>query len=89
MININKKYLNILVFGFAAVVFFAIAGMALAQESTVKKAGANISYPVAELGNCGSETECRAFCDKKENREKRADIAKKVARFKPLVVIKG
>src|SRR3989344_5036933 len=24
----------------------------------------NVNYPVAELGNCGSEFECRVYCDK-------------------------
>ena len=32
------------------------AGIVVAQESTV-------SFPVAELGNCSSKEECRAYCD--------------------------
>lgn len=27
----------------------------------------NISYPIAELGNCGSKEECKNYCNKKEN----------------------
>ena len=28
---------------------------------------ANIQYPVKELGNCKSETDCKTYCDKSEN----------------------
>ncbi|OGY64768.1 MAG: hypothetical protein A3I24_04445 [Candidatus Harrisonbacteria bacterium RIFCSPLOWO2_02_FULL_41_13b] len=31
---------------------------------------AEIIYPVAELGNCGTEFECRAYCDQPENLNK-------------------
>lgn len=54
-----------------------VAGAAFAQESTGTKAGAGISYPVSELGNCGSEAECRSYCDKKENGEKCFSFAEK------------
>ena len=30
-------------------------------------AGANIQYPVAELGNCSDESACRMYCDNPEN----------------------
>ena len=29
----------------------------------------NISYPISELGGCKNQAECRAFCDKLENRQ--------------------
>lgn len=27
----------------------------------------NISFPIAELGNCSSQTDCKGYCDKSEN----------------------
>ncbi len=38
-------------------------------------AAAEISYPVSELGNCSSQKECNAFCDKPENAESCLDFA--------------
>lgn len=46
----NKYYPAALLFA----LLFA-AGIVFAQS--------NISFPVAELGNCGSKSECRAYCD--------------------------
>ncbi|MDP3974800.1 MAG: hypothetical protein Q8P88_00740 [Candidatus Jorgensenbacteria bacterium] len=43
-----------------------VAVPALAQERT---GAANIQFPVAELGNCGSEGECKTYCDDPANRE--------------------
>lgn len=41
---------------FAAALIIFAAAVASAQEST-------ITFPVAELGNCGSKSECHAYCD--------------------------
>jgi len=42
--------------GGALVAAFLLFNAASAQE-------ASIAYPVAELGNCGSKTECKTYCD--------------------------
>jgi len=36
-----------------------------------------ISYPVAELGNCADKTACKAYCDKSENIDACLSFAKK------------
>lgn len=41
-------------------VFIALALVAFAQP-------AGISFPIPELGNCGSESECRAYCDQADH----------------------
>src|SRR3989339_422856 len=47
---------------------FVVIQKALADVS-------NIKFPVAELGGCTSETECRSYCDKPENSSPRATKA--------------
>lgn len=47
-----------------------IAGIARAQD-------ANIAYPVAELGNCSSKSECKTFCDAPANIEACISFAEK------------
>ncbi len=39
--------------------------------------GLNITFPVAELGNCKNETECKAYCNKSENIDACIDFAQK------------
>lgn len=51
----------------AAFLFFNAAN---AQE-------ANISFPVAELGNCGSKEECKTYCDDSANMEACLNFAEK------------
>lgn len=46
------------------------AGLSLLSFAVIQKAtadAADIQFPVAELGNCKSETDCRSYCDKPEN----------------------
>ncbi len=58
-----KKTKIILMFSLAGTgILSFIAIQALADISDVK-------YPVSQLGNCKSETECRSYCDKPENVE--------------------
>jgi len=38
---------------------------------------ANVQFPVPELGNCRSETDCRSFCDKPENSQACLSFAEK------------
>ena len=49
---------------------FVVIQKALADVS-------NIKFPVAELGGCTSETECRSYCDKPENAPACLDFAEK------------
>jgi hypothetical protein len=58
--HLNKNFtkpIAILAFGF----FVSFTVVAYGQLND------NINYPVAELGNCASKEECKAFCDKQEN----------------------
>jgi len=57
-----KKYFLIVVF------FFLAACPVLAKE---------ITYPVAELGNCENKEDCKVYCDKEENMEACLSFAEK------------
>jgi len=59
-----RNYYFLLIFVF---VFLGI--LVLAQELP------GVTYPVAELGNCGSRAECEAYCDLPENMEACLDFA--------------
>ena len=48
------------VFTFLIASLFASSVFALSEK--------DITFPVAELGGCKNEAECRAFCDKPENK---------------------
>lgn len=63
----NKKNLAYLSFCFAAFfaavsIFVFVANSGIAQDDLE-----NIQFPVAELGNCATRTECEAYCDIDEN----------------------
>jgi len=47
----------------AALIIFAASVFAQSSNPFEPK----ISFPVAELGNCGSQAECKSYCDKPEN----------------------
>jgi len=58
----HKIYVNI----FAPLVFSLVVILASNFTFPILSAdaqGATISYPIPELGNCGSQEECKAFCD--------------------------
>ena len=62
----TKKSLNFLAIGsilagICFLAFLAFAGNALAQNVS------NIEFPIADLGNCASEEECKTFCDDPAN----------------------
>jgi len=48
---------------------FFLAGVSVLSFFTVKALAdiSDIQYPVSQLGNCTSETDCRSYCDKPEN----------------------
>ncbi len=49
---------------FSLLIFFLIFSLGMIYYFAV---AAEIKYPVPELGNCGSESECRIYCDKSDN----------------------
>lgn len=60
----NKK---IFLFIFVSIV------LALTAQAQIE----SVQYPVAELGGCANENECRAYCDKPDNIEKCISFAEK------------
>lgn len=56
----NNLYLSLLILAVGASVSFAIAVQAQTAE-------AGITFPIPELGNCGSKEECKAYCDDPAN----------------------
>jgi hypothetical protein len=44
---------------------FVVSGFIFAAGASAQTAG--IKYPVAELGGCANEADCRAYCNKQEN----------------------
>ncbi|MBI3232127.1 MAG: hypothetical protein HYZ51_03565 [Candidatus Doudnabacteria bacterium] len=66
----SKNLAFILRFVFSGGLLFSGFLFAQAQEST-------ITFPVAELGNCSSKQECKAYCRKEENFESCTDFAEK------------
>ncbi len=69
----NKIPFKLLLIILMVGVGLATAYFVFAEVST----GPKITYPVVELNNCKSETECRAYCDKPDNISVCADFAKK------------
>ncbi len=46
-------------------------------ERSIARAKADLSYPIAELGSCGSEEACRAYCEELANIRACIDFAEK------------
>lgn len=57
----NNKLFAILIFSFSVVVFSVLISPTFASSK------ADIVFPVAELGGCQSETECKTYCDNPDN----------------------
>lgn len=72
--KMNSKYANIFI---SLVIVFAggLASLAIVQAQSQN--GNDIVFPVEELGSCQNETECKTFCDKKENISACVDFAEK------------
>ena len=66
----NFKY----TLGFAAIVLFAV--LVNAQTAQAGKLD-NITFPVEELGGCGSKDECKTYCDDTANLDKCLAFAEK------------
>ncbi|MBI4085251.1 MAG: hypothetical protein HY432_01960 [Candidatus Liptonbacteria bacterium] len=65
-----KKYFPFLALALFASASTLVIGQALAQED-------RISFPVAELGNCGDKQECKTYCDEPANAGACLDFAEK------------
>jgi hypothetical protein len=57
--------------------FIVMAVMAVIFFIPAVKVFANVQYPVAELGGCKNEADCKAYCDKEENKEFCFEFARK------------
>ena len=58
----------------AIIAFSLLVSFVLIAQATSPE---DIIYPVAELGNCKNETDCRAYCDKPENIKACVNFAEK------------
>jgi hypothetical protein len=67
----KKVALKIIAGAFLIAMMIIFSGIVFAQEKP------NIQFPVAELDNCQSEEECKAYCDNLENLEKCIVFAEK------------
>lgn len=71
----TKRYtigIFLIIFG---LFFFITPVFAQSQEEIAKKYG--ITFPIADLGNCGSVAACKTFCDNSTNQQACIDYAKK------------
>ncbi|MDO8574204.1 MAG: hypothetical protein Q7R86_01090 [bacterium] len=57
-----KKFLPILILVLGLTVSFSVLAQTSEDEFEVKVT-IKVTYPIAELGNCGNKAECRSFCD--------------------------
>ncbi len=65
----NKYSISLLTF--SIILFLSAAALVVAQEDPFSQ----ISYPVAELGNCQNRDACEAYCEKEENMKACLDFA--------------
>ncbi|MFA4890299.1 MAG: hypothetical protein WC587_01545 [Candidatus Paceibacterota bacterium] len=59
----SKKFASKKIFLNVAAIIFSLGIISVANAVNPF----DISYPVAELGNCGSQEECKSFCDNPDN----------------------
>src|SRR3989339_680634 len=69
----RKNWVTILFIGF--VIILAIVGSTI---SVIAQDLNKITYPVADLGNCANQQECKAYCSVSDNYSKCAAFAKKI-----------
>lgn len=77
------KKLLLLIFVFFAFAFGIVTGTVSAQESpeeTAKKY--NVTFPIAELGNCEDYSSCRTYCEDPVNSSTCIDFAKSKGFYK-------
>lgn len=72
------KKILLLIFAFALCLFVGVSGVKAQEssaESQVKKY--QITFPIADLGNCGSYSECKAYCSDVTHKDECTAFAKK------------
>ncbi len=67
------KFAKIFIFPLLSLSIFFVAQ---AQSESPREVD-NFKYPIIELGNCNSKTECKAFCSEEENFESCSTFAEK------------
>lgn len=78
--NILKILISVLILLSTLSVF---AGISYAQETPETKAKKfGVAFPVAELGNCASVSECRTYCEDQTHRDACVTFAKKKGFYK-------
>ena len=70
-----RQITNISIFLILGLLFLTTAVFAQSDADIAKKYG--ISFPIKELGNCGSVAECKTFCDDSKNHQSCTEFAKK------------
>ncbi len=54
---------------FFLIAFLIVGAVAQAQTGSQNENQPSITFPIADLGNCGSKNECRTYCDDPAHRE--------------------
>ena len=62
-------FLPLLILGASIAISFVIIAQAQAEPTDAEIAAKGITFPIPELGNCGSKSECRSYCDQPGNME--------------------
>ena len=70
-----KKLLPILILILGMVVSVSVLAQTGEDEFEIKVT-IKVTYPIEELGNCGSKAECKSFCDNPSNIEACVAFAK-------------
>lgn len=64
----TKQFCSVLILATGITISVILVGdIVFAQEQGVGGKKLNVQYPIAELGNCKNEADCRSYCDKQEN----------------------
>lgn len=70
-----KKILFLIIFIFG--IFFVFSHSSFAQTPTSSQNHYNITFPIADLGNCTSIPSCKAYCDDASHQQACIEYAKK------------
>ncbi|GEM_PF-1463406 len=71
----HKKFLGVSMLVSAVIISGGLASSAAAQTNT--QSVSEISYPIAELGNCADKAACKTYCDVSENLDACLSFAEK------------
>ncbi|MBI2594875.1 MAG: hypothetical protein HYW38_01280, partial [Candidatus Colwellbacteria bacterium] len=68
--TLNFRYLTpLFIIGVSLVISYAIIAQAQTEPTDTEIAAKGITFPISELGNCGSKSECRDYCNQSGNME--------------------